>query len=586
MPGDQPSAEAETPATISTRPVDQTVHVSQSTQGSDRQQRVAWLTAAVLAILLAVCVATVLSIVRPVRRLLRATERLGEGHLEPVAPGGVKELHTLGNAFNRMAAEVVSAREQMRVHQIDLEARIAQRTHELQQLAERDPLTDLLNRREFFASLDRILARAATDGQRIGLFFLDLDNFKNINDSMGHEFGDRVLVHVAERLRAVIGRTDLAARLGGDEFTLVCTQGSSIDEFAAAGQKILDACREPLQIDHRELTVNISIGASIYPDHDRNSAALLRAADVALFHAKALGRNRLAMFTPALLQAAAARFATEQGLRRAIEHGEFELVFQPEVHVDSLKATLVEALLRWRLPDGRLAGPGEFLNVAEESGLIVQIGDWVLRAAVAAAARWHRGEWPDVRVAINVSPRQLLDGRLVDSLGDLLQEFQLPPRCIEVELTEDVLQTGAEVIATLHRLRSIGVGIALDDFGTGYSSLSSLEQLPLTRIKLDKSLIARIDSAGRSPAIARAILSMCRTLDLEVTAEGIERPEQFRMLAQHGDMHLQGYLLCRPVAESAVLEALVSTQQRARLLSETGSGELLQSNVQPRASLG
>jgi diguanylate cyclase (GGDEF)-like protein len=529
----------------------------------------------VVAVLVLVCVATVLSIVRPVRQLLVATQRLSEGHLEPVSPGGIKELQTLGEAFNRMAGEVIATREQMRTHQLALEDRIALRTRELQDLAERDPLTHLLNRREFFAAFDRMLTQAAGEHHSVGLFFLDLDNFKNINDSMGHEFGDRVLVHVAERLRAVTGSMGLAARLGGDEFTVVCTEHLDIAGFCETGRSILAAFQEPLRIDSRELMVNVSIGASVYPDHELTSAGLLRAADIALFHAKALGRNQLAMFTSDLQHAAAARFATEQGLRRALEHNEFALVFQPEIHTDTMKSTVVEALLRWRMPDGRLAGPGEFLSVAEESGLIVQVGDWVLRAAVHAAARWHYGAWPEVKVAINVSPRQLLDGQLVDNLQLLLREFSLPARCIEIELTESVLQTGAQVIATLHRLRAIGVGIALDDFGTGYSSLSSLEQLPLTRIKLDKSLIARIDSHGRAPSIARAILSMCRGLDLEITAEGIERPEQFRVLAQHGAMHLQGYLLCRPVLETEVLAALSATEQRARLLLDDLSAAML-----------
>ncbi len=580
---DRPTADSEPAADAAA----ERVQITEAPSDPARQRGVAWLTGGILAILFAVCVATVLSIVRPVRRLLRATDRLAQGHLERVEPGGIRELHTLSLAFNRMAAEVVAAREQMRAHQQDLETRIAQRTQELQQLAERDPLTQLLNRREFFASLDRMLVTAANERRRIGVFFLDLDNFKSINDSMGHEFGDHVLVHVADRLRAITGSLGLAARLGGDEFTVVSTEASSIEEIEAAGRRIVVAFDEPLRIDQRELIVNVSVGASVFPDHEHASTALLRAADIALFHAKALGRRQIAMFTPALLEAASARFATEQGLRRALERSEFELVFQPEVHLDSLRTTHVEALLRWRMPDGRLAGPGEFLAIAEESGLIVQMGDWVLRAAIRAAARWHHGEWREVTVAINASPRQLLDGRLADSLGGLLREYRLPPRCIEIELTEDVLQTGEEVIASLHRLREIGVGIALDDFGTGYSSLSSLEQLPLTRIKLDKSLIARIDSAGRSPAIVRAILSMCRALDLEVTAEGIERPEQFRLLAQQGNMHLQGYLLSRPVAESEVLAALTAAEQRARLLADAHSGDVLRSSMDsPRSSVG
>jgi diguanylate cyclase (GGDEF)-like protein len=550
----------------------------------ERRRAIALVTVAALAILLAISISTVLSIVRPVRRMLDATEQLAHGHVQLVPGGGIKELDTLAAAFNRMAEEVTATRERMREYQGELETRVEQRTLQLQELAEQDPLTRLPNRRQFFLSLDAALAQAAATESIVGVFFLDLDNFKNINDSMGHEFGDRVLVTVAERLKTVAKDVGFAARLGGDEFTVVLGRANTIDEVRDAGNKIIAAFQKPLWIDNRELVLSISVGASVYPDHDRNSIALLRAADIALFHAKALGRSQLAMFSPELLDAAAAKFSIEQGLRHAIERSEFELVFQPEISAENLTTTIVEALLRWRMPDGRLASPGEFLAVAEESGLIVEIGEWVLRAAIRAAADWHHGSWPDARVAINVSPRQLLDGRFVDKVTQLLQEFRLPPRCIEIELTENVLQTGPHVIDTLRRLRSLGIAIALDDFGTGYSSLSSLEQLPLTRIKLDRSLIARIDSNARSAAIARAIVAMCHGLGLEVTAEGIERPEQFNMLMQHRRMFLQGYLLSRPVPEVEVLATFASSERRARQLVEVAAGVVLQEVVQQVAS--
>ena len=290
----------------------------------------------------------------------------------------------------------------------------------------------------------------------------------------------------------------------------------------------------------------------------------MKAADVALFRAKALGRSQLSMFTPELLEAAAAKFSTEQGLRRAIERGEFELVFQPEVNAQTLETSLVEALIRWRTPGGEVATPGQFLAIAEESGLIMEITDWVLRSAIEAASHWHHGAWPEARVAINVSPRDLLDNRFVDRLAELLQEYRLPARCIEIELTESVLQTGAATISALKRLRAHGVAIALDDFGTGYSSLASLEQLPLTRIKLDRSLIAGIDTNPRSAAIARAIIGMCQGLGLEITAEGVERTEQFAMLVGQPGMYLQGYLLASPIARDGVLAALPTVNAHAQ----------------------
>ena len=301
-----------------------------------------------------------------------------------------------------------------------------------------------------------------------------------------------------------------------------------------------------MPLEGRDLVVSISAGASVFPEHAQNVEALLRAADAALYEAKALGRSQLALFTPALLEAATERFHTEQGLRRALDRGEFELVFQPEINLQTCEVELVEALLRWRRPDGRLASPGEFLSVAEASGLILQINDWVLHRVVETAARWHHGHWPNVRIAMNVSSRQLFDNSFVEQVVELLEQHKLPSRCIEIELTENVLQTGSATIASLRRLRAHGIAIALDDFGTGFSSLASLEQLPLTRIKLDRSLIASIDTNARSASIAKAIIQLCQGLGLQITAEGIERLEQLAPLVGHPALFAQGFLLARP----------------------------------------
>jgi EAL domain-containing protein (putative c-di-GMP-specific phosphodiesterase class I) len=272
------------------------------------------------------------------------------------------------------------------------------------------------------------------------------------------------------------------------------------------------------------------------------------------------------MFTPELLAGASTKFKIEQDLRRAIEREEFELFFQPELGVDNFQTHLVEALIRWRKADGTYIPPGEFLSVAEESGLIIEISDWVLRTAIKAAALWHRGTWPQARVAINVSPRQLLDYRFVDRVQQLLQEHDVPPRCIEIELTESVLQTGPAIIEQLHRLRALGLAIALDDFGTGYSSLSSLEQLPLTRVKLDRSLIESIDSNERSRSIVRAIIDLCNGLGLQVTAEGLERPEQFERFISCKNLSLQGYLLAPPVPMGQLLAQMKHAEERAQEL--------------------
>ncbi len=528
---------------------------------------VAWISVIVLALCLWISIATVRSVVIPVRRLIDASARIAAGEPDArVARGGIKELDSLAVAFNNMAERLGRAQAIAIDAHHQLEAKVAERTRQLQELAELDPLTGLPNRRHLFTLLNASIERAASAGGRVGVLFLDVDNFKNINDSIGHSFGDRVLRGIAQRLQSAAQPAGFAARLGGDEFTIIYEGVGGADDVRAAGEEIIRAFQTPLDIDGRELIIGVSVGASIYPDHEQKPEALLIAADTALFHTKSLGRGRVSMFTPELLKGAANKFRIEQDLRHAIERDEFELFFQPEVGIEDLQTQMVEALLRWRTPDGRYVAPGEFLSVAEESGLIIEISDWVLRTAIGAAARWHHGEWPQARIAVNVSPRQLLDYRFVDRVRDLLKEFDLPAHCIEIELTESVLQTGPATIEQLHRLRALGLSIALDDFGTGYSSLSSLERLPLTRVKLDRSLIESIDTNARSRSIVRAIVDMCNGLGLQVTAEGLERAEQFERLLGCKNLSLQGYLLSRPVPIDQVFTARASAAQRAQEL--------------------
>lgn len=516
-------------------------------QTHNRRALIAWLSGGVLLLVVYISAGTALSIVRPVRRLLGASARIAKGESGVTVPrGGIRELDTLALAFNDMAAQLAVAQSAARDQTHLLEAKVAERTFQLQELAQRDPLTRLANRRQFFTLLEAATEKATREHRLVGVFFIDVDNFKNMNDSLGHEFGDKVLQTIAARLTDVTRSFGFAARLGGDEFTIVYESASTIEDIRLAGMQLIQAFEEPMPLEGRDLVVSISAGASVYPEHAQNVEALLRAADAALYEAKALGRSQLAIFTPALLEAATERFHTEQGLRRALDRGEFELVFQPEINLQTCEVELVEALLRWRRPDGRIAAPGEFLAVAEASGLILQINDWVLRRVIEIAAQWHHGHWPEVRVAINVSPRQMYDNSFVDQIQELLEQHKLPPRCIEIELTENVLQTGSATIASLRRLRSFGIAIALDDFGTGFSSLASLEQLPLTRIKLDRSLIASIDTNARSASIARAIIQLCQGLGLQITAEGIERLEQLAPLVGYPALFAQGYLLARP----------------------------------------
>jgi len=471
-------------------------------------------------------------------------------------------VRSVASRYNAMAAKLRAAHTVTREYQTELEVRVDERTRQLQHLAEHDPLTGLPNRRQLWTYLETAIRSAPRDAQ-VAVFFLDLDNFKNINDSMGHAFGDLVLQGIAHRLReATGGPGGFASRLGGDEFTVVYGTPAGLADISRVGSELVSAFQRPMLIEGRELLVSISVGASVYPDHAQTPDALLRAADAALFSAKTSGRSRLGMFNREMLETASHKFQIEQGLRRAVDRGEFELHFQPEVSFESLGTTVVEALLRWRLPDGHYVAPGAFLPVAEESGLITNINDWVLGSAIRYGALWHHGAWPDARVAVNVSARQLLDTHFVSRMRELLAEHRLPPRCIEIELTETVLQTGPATIETLRELRQLGVSIALDDFGTGYSSLASLENLPLTRVKLDRSLIASIDTSERSLAIARAIIGLCENLHLEVTAEGIERRQQLGLLLSHRSMSLQGFLLDRPMPAERVPHSIASMPAR------------------------
>jgi diguanylate cyclase (GGDEF)-like protein len=562
----------------------QSAEVLNAVEEQERRRRslLAWLTAAVLLLLLATIVSTVRSVVLPVRRLVRATERLSRGDTGVLVPrGGVRELDTLSVAFNQMAERLSAAQDLARQYHGALEAKVEERTRQLQHLAAHDPLTRLPNRRQFLVQLHEALARATERDGLAGVFFLDLDNFKNVNDSMGHVFGDRVLQAVADRLRSVVSGIGFCARLGGDEFTVVVEHVREASDLEQAAESLVQGFQDPLVVDGRELLMGLSLGASLFPTHGRDPEGLLRAADAALFHAKAQGRSRLRMFSPELLEAAAAKFATEQGLRRAVDRGEFELHFQPEVDLASCEVGIVEALLRWRLPDGSYASPQAFLPVAEECGLIREIGEWVIESTVEHAARWRAAAWPPVRIAVNVSALQLLDSRFVLGLGNALDRNRLPPECIEIELTENVLQTGRQTTEALSMLRELGVGVALDDFGTGYSSLVSLQQLPLTRVKLDRSLIATIGSSARSQAITRAIISLCQSLGLDVTAEGIERQEQLAWLLGYPAMHVQGYLLAAPAPEADLLTVINAMPARMDALLR----DALPANTVPIARL-
>src|SRR5437763_3689584 len=527
--------------------------------------------AAVLGLVLLVSLMLAVSISVPVRRLTAATRRLAGGDRGARAPrGGSAEIDELAESFNTMADRIAHAEAELRAHQTELEQRVAERTRQLHHLAHHDPLTQLPNRRSLAAQLESALSRTGS-GQRLALLFVDVDNFKSINDTLGHSFGDRVLQHIAERLHAATGPAGRLARLGGDEFTVLLEDVKSSEQVEARAADIVATLQERLLAAGRVFTTGASVGASLYPDHAGDAEGLLRAADVALFHAKELGRNRFALYSPALYETAAQRFRLEQSLRRAVENGDLLLMYQPQVVLHSFESTAVEALLRWRRGDGRIVTATEFIHVAEDTGLIHELTDWILHTAVSTAASWRADGWPQATVAINVSAPQFFESDFVDHVARTLEASGLPASALELEITETVFQTGSATIDSLRQLRALGVTIALDDFGIGYSSLTSLEQLPISRVKLDRLLVAGVDTNPRSAAILRSIVALCHGLGLQVVAEGVERAAQLEFLARCGPIGVQGFLLGKPVEASLAAAEAQAAAVRARQTLENAA---------------
>lgn len=500
-----------------------------------------------IAMVLAVLAITAWVVLTPLRRLHEGTRRLAEGaHETRVEPAGPRELVELASSFNQMADALERAETRVRAEHARLEERVLERTAQLRHLALHDPLTGLPNRRRLYEELDAAIDVARGTGSQVALLVIDLDDFKTSNDSLGHAFGDRILACVARHLSAEFGHEALVTRLGGDEFTISKTQVSGFAEADALADRVIRCFQRSLSVGDRELLIRASVGWALAPEHGRDTEALLRSADAALFRAKALGRNRQHGFSPSLLEASDRKFRTEQSLRRAIGEQALLLHFQPEVSLARSQLTVAEALLRWRRPDGSIAAAGEFIGYAAESDLLTTLNLWALDAAVAALAREQRNGWTALRVAVNVSARQFLLADFVTRIESALARHGLEPGSVEIELTEEVLQTGRSTVEALRALRGLGLTIALDDFGAGFSSLASLEHLPLSRVKLDRSLIAGIDANDRSMAIVTSMVRLCHDLGLSVTAEGVERPSQLNMLQALGGVDVQGYLIGRP----------------------------------------
>ena len=426
-------------------------------------------------------------------------------------------------------------------------SRITDQAGRLRISANYDPLTGLPNRAHLNQRLDEALAQADETHGQLAVLFLDLDHFKDINDSLGHPLGDRLLQAVGQRLGRVVRDEDALGRLGGDEFLLVMDHLHEPNDAGRVARKLIDALVQPFEIDGHEIFIGASIGISLYPRDGGSAEALIQHADSAMYAAKALKRNTWQFFTSELREASLERFAMDTGLRRALERDELVLYFQPQARMQDHQVFGAEALVRWATPQGELVGPGRFIALAEEAGLIHAIGRWVLREACRQARRWEL-EGLALRVSVNLSGLQVVQGDIVGDVRAALDESGLSPSRLELEITEGfVIDHADEGLERLRGLRLLGVELAVDDFGTGYSSLSYLKHLPVQCLKIDQSFVADVPGDPDDETIVAAILSIAERLGLEVIAEGVESAEQLAFLAGLGCPAYQGDFLSPPL---------------------------------------
>jgi len=414
-------------------------------------------------------------------------------------------------------------------------------------LAQHDALTGLPNRFTLAVHLEHALARAERANEKIGLMFIDLDNFKTVNDTLGHHIGDLLLCEVARRITSAVRKSDIVARIGGDEFVVVLESAHLPGDAGMIGQKIIDRLGEVVAVNGNNLHTTPSIGIAIYPDDGLNSETLMKNADVAMYHAKSAGRNNYQFYAEHMNQAAAIRAQMEARLRLAMAEGEFSLHFQPQIDLATGHISGCEALIRWYNAELGWVSPASFIPLTEEIGLIVPIGEWVLRQACATAKGWLDGGIDFGYVAVNISPQQFRQRDFPQRVENILRETGLPASCLELEITESTIMETAEVaVAMLMRLKNLGISLAVDDFGTGYSSLAYLKRFPIDRLKIDRSFVTDLETDASDAAIATAVIALAHSLGLSVIAEGVETRGQSDFLLQHGCDSVQGYFYCRP----------------------------------------
>ncbi|WP_246561591.1 putative bifunctional diguanylate cyclase/phosphodiesterase [Geobacter grbiciae] len=435
---------------------------------------------------------------------------------------------------------------------------ITERKHaeeQLYRLAHHDTLTELPNRILFMDRLQQAKALANRYRHQVAVLFLDLDRFKIINDTLGHPVGDRLLQQVAHRIVGCVREVDTVARIGGDEFTIILVNVDTVEDVKRMGQKILKTLAAPFNIDTYELFVTASIGISLYPSDGDNLDQLVKKADIAMYCVKGEGRNNVQFYSPQMDANADKRLLLETSLRKALDNREFRVYYQPKVDIVSKRITAMEALIRWDHPILGLVSPGEFIPLAEETGLIIPIGEWVLRTACFQNREWVRQGIPPMRVAVNLSGYQFQQKNLLETIRGILDETGLTADLLELEITESVIMQNPDfAVSVLNQLRDLGVHISIDDFGTGYSSLAHLKRFSVNTLKIDKSFVRDVEINSADAAIATAIIAMGNSLNLKVIAEGVETEGQLSFLSDNKCDEVQGYLFSTPMPPDKVAE--------------------------------
>lgn len=470
----------------------------------------------------------------------------------------VRNIRAIGSSQDLSIRIPVSGQDEFSELEVEFNRMIdslEQAQNELRQQSMLDPLTQLPNRSFFFAKLNEAIAAVKGSSRQIVLVFIDLDHFKTVNDTLGHDFGDAILKETAFRLSQVVGKHDVVSRLGGDEFTILLYDVPDEGSIAAQLSQIQEALSMPHHIKGHLLYNTASIGISIYPQNGEDADYLVKQADLAMFHVKETGRNNIFQYSEDLEAGIRRRKVLAQQLLSAAAAGEFEIHYQPILGAGSLQVSKVEALLRWTSPSYGNVSPAEFIPLAESSGSIVGIGGWVLRQ-VCSDMREFRSRGLTLTTAVNISAMQLMQPGLLELLLGLLHEYELPASSLELEITESVLVSGDSIFRSLQELRSYGFRISLDDFGTGFSSLSYLRRFPVDVIKIDRSFVSEMSPAPQGDVLVKAIIELSHSLGLRVVSEGIEREEQFDMLRALGSDELQGYYITRPLRVTALYSFL------------------------------